>query len=143
MGDMYTLRSAIPDMVKAMPERVRKVVRETALAIETDAKRRMQGPKSGRIYRRGGKLHVASAPGEAPAIDTGLLIDSIQTTHEGLTSWVNVFSDYGRNLELGTHQIAPRPFLGPAFESQREEFGRKLGKAAFDVGFFATRMPNV
>jgi hypothetical protein len=137
------LRSVIPDLVAAMPGKVKRVVRTTALSIETDMKRRMQGQKSGRLYRRGGKIHVASAPGEAPAIDTSLLINSIQSTHEGFTSWIDVFADYGGDLEFGTTHIAPRPYMAPAFESAREEFEEKLGKAAFDVNWVSTRMPNV
>jgi HK97 gp10 family phage protein len=127
------LRSVIPDIVAAMPGKAKRVVRTTALSIETDMKRRMQGPKSGRLYRRGGKIHVASAPGEAPAIDTALLINSIQTTHEGFTSWIDVFADYGGYLEFGTTHMAPRPYMAPSFEANRERFEKDLGKAAFET----------
>ncbi len=44
---------------------------------ESEIQRPMRGPKSGRVYRRKSVVHRASAPGEAPAIDTGILRFSI------------------------------------------------------------------
>lgn len=53
-----------------------ELVRKTALEIEADIKRDMASEKHGREYGD----HVASAPGEAPAVDTGVLINSVQTS---------------------------------------------------------------
>ena len=54
----------------------------------------LTGPRTGRIYRRGGVVHQASAPGEAPASDTGELRQSI----------VSVVSDTtnGSKAQIGT-----------------------------------------
>lgn len=93
-------------------------VQQTTLEIDADIKARMQAPKSGREYRRGGRTHIASAPGQAPAIDIGALINSIQdefpAPHHGI-----VFSnlDYGPHLEFGTSRMAARPAWIPAAEA--------------------------
>jgi hypothetical protein len=54
-------------------------VRRTALDIEAAIKRDMASEKHGRTYGE----HVASARGEAPAIDTGVLVNSVQTSMDG------------------------------------------------------------
>lgn len=55
------------------------LVRKTALEIEADIKRDMASEKHGRTYG----AHVASARGEAPAIDSGALVNSVQTALDG------------------------------------------------------------
>jgi hypothetical protein len=66
------------------------------------------GPKTGRIYGR----HQASAPGEAPAGDTGDLARRIGTDVDPatLTGSVTFSSKHARPLEYGTVNMAPRPF---------------------------------
>jgi len=56
-----------------------QLVKKTALEIEADIKRDMASEKHGRVYGD----HVASARGEAPAVDTGLLVNSVQTALDG------------------------------------------------------------
>lgn len=85
------------------------------------------GPKTGRLYRRpGGRIHRASAPGEAPATDTGALIASVDfEVHSWARMEVGDKEPYGRHLELGarrtlpaggTVRIEPRPHVRPAVE---------------------------
>ncbi|MFH0980642.1 MAG: hypothetical protein V2A79_03775 [Planctomycetota bacterium] len=76
----------------------------------------MAGGKSGRMYGQ----HQASAPGEAPAIDTGQLADSIQTEVSGSKGMVYTNSEHGPHMEWGTHDISPRPFFAPAAEAERK-----------------------
>lgn len=56
-----------------------ELVRKTALSIEADIKADMASEKHGRVYGD----HVASARGEAPAIDKGVLVNSVQTALDG------------------------------------------------------------
>lgn len=89
----------------------------TAAYAEGVAKESMMGPKTGRIYRvsRTGKLHQASAPGQAPAIDTGNLVNSLQherVGEEDARTFTN--TEYAAHLEFGTAKMAPRPFMVPA-----------------------------
>jgi hypothetical protein len=78
--------------------------------------------KSGRIYRRNGVSHQASAPGESPASDTGQLVGSVTTSvDEGnLTGNVNFGSDHALALEKGTFKMAPRPYAVPALVAKRD-----------------------
>ncbi|WP_020476265.1 HK97-gp10 family putative phage morphogenesis protein [Zavarzinella formosa] len=110
----------------------------SAKKIEAEAKRSIaQGGKTGRLYKRGKNVfHRASAPGEAPATDTGLLINSIRGDLDrgGLANGVlqgnvTVGVDYGKMLEFGTQKIAPRPFLFPAFEKSKAWIVDRLNAA--------------
>lgn len=78
-----------------------------------------KGPKTGRTYVRGTVTHRASAPGEAPATDTGILAGSIGWNVDASTLTADVFasSAYAVHLELGTSRMEPRPFMVPALEA--------------------------
>lgn len=69
-------------------------------------------PKSGRIYRRRGVSHQASAPGEAPASDTGQLVNSrrIEIDAAALRGRLIFASRKAIYLERGTRNMAARPF---------------------------------
>ena len=68
--------------------------------------------KNGRIYLIKGKLHQASAPGEAPANLSGALEKSVDYH---VRDYEMEFGDkelYGKFLEGGTVKMLPRPHLG-------------------------------
>lgn len=113
----------LPEIAAKLPREVGEIVMKTAFDVQQAAQESMSGPKSGRTYRRGGKMHQASAPGEAPAVDTGDLANSIKTEQTGPTSAiVGVGAKYGAPLEFGTSRIRKRPFMGPAAEANRQAF---------------------
>lgn len=67
-----------------------------------------------------------STPGNPPHTDTGLLAASIYVNTQednGRTVSVIVGTDvkYGQWLEFGTKNIAPRPWLLPAFEATKQK----------------------
>jgi HK97 gp10 family phage protein len=71
-----------------------------------------------------------SAPGQPPAIDTGLLHDSLQSKMTGATSamaYTNV--EYAPHLEYGTVHMEPRPFMVPAAEQVRPSFEQAMREA--------------
>ncbi|MDP9350799.1 MAG: hypothetical protein M3P51_04570 [Chloroflexota bacterium] len=105
-------------------------VRETTLAIEAGAKERMTQPKSGRVYERPGQpAHQASAPGEAPAVDTSTLSNSVQSRMDGdLTGVIEVGAEQGEALEYGTERIEPRPYMTPSAEEERPRFTKRMEK---------------
>lgn len=80
------------------------------------------------------KPHQASAPGEAPATDTGGLISSIIPDFIGdFEAFIEVQKEYGYWLEFGTKFMEARPFvdpiwsdLEPDFEREAEELVRRL-----------------
>lgn len=112
-----------------------------------------QGPKTGRLYRRraitnivgvrkakefsalglrqvsakkfvvGFMFHRASAPGQAPATDTGNLVNTILAKPavadvRGIHAEVTVNADYGRVLE----EKMNRPYLAPALKKETLKF---------------------
>lgn len=103
-------------------------------------------PKTGRHYKRGKKFHIASSPGNPPAIDFGELVRSIVFDVREME--VEVGSEggapYSEFLERGTLKIfdesitplermAPRPWLAPAVEKHHQEIIDNVGKEAFDI----------
>jgi len=110
-----------------------QIVNATAQAVRTRAIRSIQqGPKSGAVYERGSgrnlsALHQASAPGEAPATDTGTLANSIAVQRLGpLSARVGTGIRYGQYLEFGTQSIEPRPWLWPAATAERDNYRRRM-----------------
>lgn len=97
-----------------------RALQKSVQQVRTDAIKSIQrGNKSGRVYTRGqgqnlSSTHQASAPGEAPATDTGRLVSSIRATVRGQQGTVSSELDYAFWLEFGTLKLAPRPFMAPA-----------------------------
>ncbi len=123
---------------------VREAVAVSAKQVESEIQKSMRAPKTGRIYRRGSGFHQASAAGEAPAIDTGVLRSSIAVKIEpgGLSATIGVHDltkvKYALRLEFGfvgrdslgrAYKMAPRPFVFPAFEKNREFIRDRIEEA--------------
>lgn len=92
--------------------------------VERHAVRLIAGPpKTGRKYRRRGVVHQASAPGEAPATDTGGLIGSrrIETDKARVAARLIFSKKTARWLEFGTKRMAPRPYARRAIAEKRRE----------------------
>lgn len=102
---------------------VAKIVEQDAYLVENEAKRLLLLPGSGRIYRRGGVVHQASAPGEPAASDTGQLLNSVghrmSEDANGVYAEVGTDVKHGAYTELGTRHMAPRPWLRPALDILR------------------------
>lgn len=91
----------------------------------------LRDPKTGIVYGK----HQASAPGEAPASDTGNLARNIIVLADERTHMSYVVSrapysaalEYGavRNKDSEFFTLAPRPFMRPALELNRAAI-RKL-----------------
>jgi len=120
----------IPELKVKFPNLVQAIIDKTAMDVQRFAIELMQMPKSGRTYKRGSKSHQASAPGEAPAIDTGNLANSIQVKHpKKLLATVGPGDvEYAVPLEFGSEngKLMARPFMGPAAEKARPNFIQAL-----------------
>lgn len=83
----------------------------------------MEPPKTGRIYRRRGVEHQASAPGQAPASDTGNLARNRTKDVDpaALRGVLTFRSKYARPLETGSQRIAPRPYARRALNEKRKD----------------------
>lgn len=105
------------------------------LKVEENAKLSiMQGSKTGREYRLRSVTHIASAPGEAPASNTGRLAASLQTTAKDAGMVVEIAAgtgvvDYAVHLEYGTKNMAERPFMRPALKNSTDFIHARVKKA--------------
>ena len=108
--------SRLNRILRDLPGNRAHALETIAREINTAAVVSMGEEKHGRMYDVGGVAeHQASAPGEAPAIDTGYLANSM--TAELLnseTAIVYTNAEYAEELEFGGSHLAPRPFLQPA-----------------------------
>lgn len=107
-------------------------------AIQTEAVAQiMTGAKSG-VHWPGAK-NPSSAPGEAPAVQTGALVSSIQYEKNG-SQWLvgvpksstapyAIFLEYGTHTKDGAVWIAPRPFMRPAYAKVEPDMRAMVQKA--------------
>jgi HK97 gp10 family phage protein len=111
--------------------KVEDAVTKAAVNVRGRAVRKInQGPNTGRFYtsKVANKQHQASAPGEAPATDSGQLVSSIYWEQDGTTAYVGSPLMKAVYLEFGTRKMEPRPFLFPSLEEERPSFHRDLKK---------------
>lgn len=149
------------DMESLLDEAMRpgmRVMKEALVLFEGIIKRTLSGARSGRTYRvsKTGRLHVASAPGEPPAVLFGALRNSIG--HDGPNrkgrfaiegevgsglgqpprgGEVDASKAYARRMEFGGTdsrgiRIRPRPWLKPSEDKAIPRinalFDRRLGR---------------
>ena len=135
----------------------REVIDRILRMIVFEVKESMRAPKSGRSYRRGSirrkmsasykglrttttksgtyaiigaKIHRASAPGEAPAVDYGNLINSVKEKREDMTGYVYTNADYAEVLETRRH----RPFFKPAVDKLTDSFIKQMDAVVKGLG---------
>jgi HK97 gp10 family phage protein len=120
---MSQLTRQLAALAKDADKAIASVINQTITETRNEAVQGIQsGPASGRVYRRGGITHQASAPGQYPMSDTGRLAASVAmqpATPSNLRGQVGTNLVYGRYLEFGTSRMAPRPWLLPSFEKAR------------------------
>lgn len=110
----------------------REFMQRIGLHYTTEVKRLMaESPRSGREYRRGRKVHKASAPGEPPAVDRGRLIRSVGFRVVFLNKeWGVQVGSSLKNipswLEYGTRKMAPRPAWRPAVRNITPQIKREV-----------------
>lgn len=114
-------------LTQAAKGQLSAVVRKTAADLRAQMVLSFRPPKTGEFYSRGGRIHQASAEGEAPARDTGNLAEGIQLrTVDPYTVMISVLPVYGAYLEFGTIHMAPRPYMAPAIQKVKGEFSRQV-----------------
>lgn len=133
--------------------RISNVLRNTEIEI-------LSGTRSGRVYKKAnthgdrkskgtkslmgdyghklkkGQLYRASAPGEAPASDSGTLrksfqaIKSKESSSKGIkvAAGIETKEKYAKWLQNGTEKMAPRPFVKPILEKAKPEVIRILNE---------------
>ena len=117
---------------KTLEGKIDVAIRSGAVKVLNETQSLMkQSTKSGATYKRGNKAHTSSGPGQAPAVDTGTLVRSIQAIKsiygDGWLVGTNI--EYGKHLEFGTKNMAARPWLIPALEKHRKAVYTSIQKA--------------
>jgi hypothetical protein len=119
----------IPDVMKIITQEISDAVQAIPALIENDIKANMNKPHTGRIYKRRTITHQASAPREAPAIDTGTLVNSFQKkTTDAMHAEIYSNMEYSLALELGRpeHNLEPRPYMVPAAQVAHKQITRRM-----------------
>ena len=108
-------------------------LRTVAEPMKKDIQADLTRPKSGPMvtrYRPRRQVKV-SVPGEAPARDLGMLVNSIDVDVDPVqfNMVVSASAPYARELEYGTRHMLPRPFLIPALTRWRARIIDAIHKA--------------
>lgn len=126
----------LENIERQLDGKIDSVLSKMAHDMDTEIKRSMANEtKSGRNYDG----HTASAEGEAPAVDTGNLINTIIAKRERRGVWTvlaggGVAADYAIALEYGRldGSILPRPYMLPAFKLIVSRSPTELWKVVFE-----------
>lgn len=127
------LEAEMKQIAKEAPEELDVLLLDASLKTqELSIESIQKGAKTGRVYKRGkGVFHQASAAGQAPASDTGNLVQNI-TIRKNKKLDYDVGSrkgaSYGVDLEFGTRHMGARPWLRPASTKAIKELGEALKK---------------
>lgn len=131
------MRNLTPDVDRNL----HRAIDLTTQSVWRNARKAMRGAKSGSEIDG----HRASAPGEAPAIDTGTLYRSIYRKVRRLFGEVGSYDPKALWLEFGAKRsgaggvLRARPWLRPAERGERRRWNRRVRKALRDAGRKAQR----
>ena len=126
---MSVVYNKIPNVIQLLTAEIKHIIYDEPALIKNDVVNSMNQPHAGRVYKRRSIEHKASAPGEAPAIDTGALVNSIEIVHYGtLQSAVLSNQEYALALELGRPEanLEPRPYMRPAAKKAVTRINKRL-----------------
>lgn len=112
----------IPQIAPHVDRELAAEVEKAAKAIEENVHRKMEEPKTGRTYIIGGKLHQASAEGEAPAILSKDLYNSIVAQKVRELEWIVPAEGIQAWWEFGLRGYAARPYFRPAVAEEQPNF---------------------
>jgi phage gpG-like protein len=135
----FGLDTLAKEEFEALIKPTERAIMKATLFYEGRVKKKLSGPRSGRIYIVNGRPHQASAPGEPPASMTGALRQSITHTDviwEGFEAHAEVGSNkpYAARLEWGGVddrgiRILPRPYFSATWEEEEPHMQAILDSA--------------
>lgn len=126
MGVDIEFKSNLAAVMKEIDSTTRARMGEAVNAVRNTTLETLSGTRSGMTYKVPGtqRTYTASAPGEAPAVATGELRQSIATEVEGegrsVIGRVGTDKIQGLMTEFGTREMQPRPWLRPSFEKAEQ-----------------------
>jgi len=108
------------------------IANATAIELRGSIIKRIQrGAKTGVVYKRGNITHRASKAGEAPATDTGRLVNSIYFDRArgflgAVVATVGSKIVYALHLEYGTRNMGARPVWRPEAKKANAKFIKRI-----------------
>jgi hypothetical protein len=126
---MTSLQKTLAEYSEQKQKDVALAVAEGVLAIHAEARKSIQRIASKGNERPDGSY--ASKPGFPPNTDTGRLVQSIDFDIDMENAEGRIYSnlEYAPHMEFGTENIAPRPFMAPAYAKHRESIIKNIKKA--------------
>ncbi len=139
--DLNEIGADLIKVANEIPEQITKRLTLGAISIRNTIIDLMtHTPKTGRIYKKGkgGRFHIASSPGNAPAVDSGALRGSLIFDVRNLEVEVgsiigNKKGNYPLYLEEGTKKMEARPWLAPAVKEHEKEILDDVGGSVFEI----------
>jgi HK97 gp10 family phage protein len=113
-----------------------RALAQSVVQLDAYARQKIQsGGRSGRVYRRRGIAHQASAPGEFPKTDRGQLVASLyfRVAANKLSAFFGTKLNYGRYLEYGTSRMRARPWLAPTLKANAGVIRKRMTDAVAEA----------
>ncbi len=114
-----------------------KAVGRSTLIVNGEAVKSITAGGTGKAYAKYSpkRTHIASAPNQPPASDTGFLVSQITSNIKSMPDGSVIgqiisAAPYSKHLEFGTTTMTERPFMQPALRKNRKkilEIFRKEG----------------
>jgi hypothetical protein len=114
-----TIAKRFQGVISATNSSVAQAIAEATLAIHAEAVRGIMKQSAGEKQTRYNpkRERVASKPGDPPNVDFGVFVKSVQFNVDlkNATGEVGTNDKRGPHFEFGTKNMAPRPWLTPAW----------------------------
>ncbi len=113
---------------KLSDNKVKEYVTRGTLMVQNTAKKSILAGGTGRTYEKyePRRTHIASAPNQPPASDTGFLASNITMevdvkANGSVVGQIISSAPYSKHLEFGTTNMTERPFMQPALEKNKRK----------------------
>lgn len=115
-GANFTLDTRVMDQMIDDEAARDLFIREVGTEMVSDMQLSMlESPATGRAYRRGGRTHIASSPGNPPRVDMGTLWASLKLRKIRPKAYaIETNVRHGLETEVGIG-MAARPWMRPVF----------------------------
>jgi len=121
---------------KLTENKVEEYITRGTMMVQNTAKESILKGGTGRTYEKYNprRTHIASAPNQPPASDTGFLVSNItmnvkKEVNGAVVGQVISSAPYSQALEFGTTTMTERPFMQPALQKNKSKI-----KALFKKG---------
>lgn len=125
MGIELQIENHISEVLAKIQTNLKNKMVDATNEVRNQTMESLSGDRHGKQYNVPGTKtkYTASAPGEAPAVATARMRQSIKTevSDDGLRGGVGSDLDYPAGLEMGTSKTKPRPWLKPSFEAKKDD----------------------